>query len=158
MLLVLYLSAAGRAITELTPSTLSVMGKGLLIDMHTCSAIVINFLITKTPDFTSYHCCMITLRERRILLQSLGIFWQLNSSILSAVNVLPPSQICVLAVTQLLMVVVCLLISKCDVMETSYTNGALLPGYICEYTVTSNVEGERNGTSAKVSIIIRHAL
>ena len=42
-----------------------------------------------------------------------------------------------------------LLISECDVMETSYTNDALYSGYIYEYTVTprSNVEGARNGTN-----------
>ena len=42
-----------------------------------------------------------------------------------------------------------LLISECDVMETSYTNDALLLGYVYEYTVTprSNVEGASNGTS-----------
>ena len=42
-----------------------------------------------------------------------------------------------------------LLISECNVMETSYTNDALLPGCIYEYTVTprSNVEGVRNGKS-----------
>ena len=42
-----------------------------------------------------------------------------------------------------------LLISECDVLETSYTNDALLPGYIYEYTVTprSNGEGANNGTS-----------
>ena len=45
------------------------------------------------------------------------------------------------------------LISECDVMETSYTNDALLPGYIYEYTVTprSNVEGASNGTSQNAS-------
>ena len=45
-----------------------------------------------------------------------------------------------------------LLISECDVMETSYTNDVLLPGYIYEYTVTprSNVEGATNGTSLTV--------
>ena len=46
-----------------------------------------------------------------------------------------------------------LLISECDVMETSYTNDALHSGYIYEYTVTprSNVEGARNGTSRTVT-------
>ena len=46
-----------------------------------------------------------------------------------------------------------LLISECDVMETSYTNDALLPGYVYEYTVTprSNVEGARNETSLTVT-------
>ena len=46
-----------------------------------------------------------------------------------------------------------LLISECDVMETSYTNDALLPGYIYEYTVTprSNVKGATNGTSKTVT-------
>ena len=46
-----------------------------------------------------------------------------------------------------------LLISECDVMETSYTNDALLPGYIYKYTVTprSNVEGATNGTSLTVT-------
>ena len=46
-----------------------------------------------------------------------------------------------------------LLISECDVMETSYTNDALLPGYIYEYTVTprSNVEGASNGTNLTVT-------
>ena len=45
-----------------------------------------------------------------------------------------------------------LLISDCDVMETSYTSDVLQPGYIYEYTVTprSNVEGAQNGTSKKV--------
>ena len=45
-----------------------------------------------------------------------------------------------------------LLISECDVIETSYTNDVLLPGYIYEYTVTprSNVEGAQNGTGATV--------
>ena len=45
-----------------------------------------------------------------------------------------------------------LLISECDVMETSYTNDAFLPGYIYEYTVTprSNVEGARNGSTYMV--------
>ena len=46
-----------------------------------------------------------------------------------------------------------LLISECDVIATSYTNDALLPGYIYEYTVTprSNVEGAGNGTSLTVA-------
>ena len=45
-----------------------------------------------------------------------------------------------------------LLISDCDVMETSYTS-TLQPGYIYEYTVTprSNVEGAQNGTSKNVT-------
>ena len=45
-----------------------------------------------------------------------------------------------------------LLISECNVMENSYTNDALHPGYIYEYTVTprSNVEGARNGTNLTV--------
>ena len=49
-----------------------------------------------------------------------------------------------------------LLISECDVMETSYTNDALLPGYIYEYTVTprSNVEGASNGTRKNVTGIV----
>ena len=50
-----------------------------------------------------------------------------------------------------------LLISECDdVMETSYTNDALLPGYIYEYTVTprSNVEGASNGISLTVSGVL----
>ena len=49
-----------------------------------------------------------------------------------------------------------LLISECDVMETSYTNDALLPGYIYKYTVTprSNVEGARNGTNLTVSGVL----
>ena len=46
-----------------------------------------------------------------------------------------------------------LLISECDVMETSYTNDSLMPGYIYEYTVTprSNVDGASNGTSINVT-------
>ena len=46
-----------------------------------------------------------------------------------------------------------LLISDCDVMETSYTSDVLQPGYIYEYTVTprSNVEGAQNGTSKTVT-------
>ena len=46
-----------------------------------------------------------------------------------------------------------LLISECDVMENNYTNDALLPGHIYEYTVTprSNVEGASNGTSINVT-------
>ena len=46
-----------------------------------------------------------------------------------------------------------LLISDCDVMETSYTSDVLQPGYIYEYTVTprSNVEGAQNGTSKNVT-------
>ena len=49
-----------------------------------------------------------------------------------------------------------LLISECDVMETSYTNDALLSGYIYEYTVTprSNVEEAINGTSLTVIGIV----
>ena len=49
-----------------------------------------------------------------------------------------------------------LLIGECDVMKTSYTNDALQPGYIYEYTVTprSNVEGARNGTSLTVSGVL----
>ena len=45
------------------------------------------------------------------------------------------------------------LISECHVMETSYTNDALQPGYIYEYTVTprTNVEGARNGVSLTVT-------
>ena len=47
-----------------------------------------------------------------------------------------------------------LLISECDVIETSYTNDALHSGYIYEYTVTprSNVEGASNGTSLTVHV------
>ena len=46
-----------------------------------------------------------------------------------------------------------LLISDCDVMETSYTSDDLQPGYIYEYTVTprSNVEGAQNGTCKTVT-------
>jgi hypothetical protein len=46
-----------------------------------------------------------------------------------------------------------LLISECDVMETNYTNAALLPGYIYEYTVTprSNVDLASNGTSLSIA-------
>ena len=46
-----------------------------------------------------------------------------------------------------------LLISDCDVMESSYTSDALLPGYIYEYTVTprSYVEGAQNGTSKTIT-------
>ena len=46
-----------------------------------------------------------------------------------------------------------LLISECDVMETSYTNEALHSGYSYEYTVTprSNVEGAENGTGLTVT-------
>ena len=46
-----------------------------------------------------------------------------------------------------------LLISDCDVMETSYTSDVLQPGYIYEYTVTprSNVEGAQNGTSNSIT-------
>ena len=42
-----------------------------------------------------------------------------------------------------------LLISECDVMETSYTNNTLHSRYIYEYTVTprSDVDGARNETS-----------
>ena len=42
-----------------------------------------------------------------------------------------------------------LVISDCDVLETSYSSDDLQPGYIYEYTVTprSNVEGAQNGTS-----------
>ena len=42
-----------------------------------------------------------------------------------------------------------LLISECDVVETSYTSDSLPPGYIYEYTVIprSNVVGASNGTS-----------
>ena len=49
-----------------------------------------------------------------------------------------------------------LLISECDVMDTSYTNDDLLPGYIYEYTVTprSNVEGASNGTSLTVTGVL----
>ena len=45
------------------------------------------------------------------------------------------------------------MISECDVMETSYTNDVLHPGYIYEYTVTprSNVEGASNGTNLTVT-------
>ena len=53
------------------------------------------------------------------------------------------------------------LISECDVMETNYTNDALLPGYIYEYTVTprSNVEGASNGTSTTImGLSHNHAL
>ena len=53
-----------------------------------------------------------------------------------------------------------LLISECDVIETSYTYDALLPGYIYEYTVTprSNVEGASNGTSLTVSGVLFYHL
>ena len=46
-----------------------------------------------------------------------------------------------------------LLISDCDVMETSYTSDVLQSGYIYEYIVTpkSNVEGAQNGTSKTVT-------
>ena len=46
-----------------------------------------------------------------------------------------------------------LLISECDVVETNYTNDALLPGQIFEYTITprSNVEGASNGISINVT-------
>ena len=46
-----------------------------------------------------------------------------------------------------------LLISDCDVMETSYTSETLQPGYIYEYMVTprSNVEGAQNGTSKTIT-------
>ena len=46
-----------------------------------------------------------------------------------------------------------LLISDCDVMETSYTSDVLQPGYIYEYTVTprTNVEGAQNGTSKTIT-------
>ena len=49
-----------------------------------------------------------------------------------------------------------LLISECDVMEASYTNDALLPGYIYECTVTprSNVEGASNGTSQTMAGVL----
>ena len=49
-----------------------------------------------------------------------------------------------------------LLVSECDVMETSYTNDALQPGYIYEYTVTprSNVEEAASGTTANVTGIL----
>ena len=45
------------------------------------------------------------------------------------------------------------LISECDVMETSFTSGALQSGYIYEYTVTprSNVAGAQNGTSLTIT-------
>ena len=41
-----------------------------------------------------------------------------------------------------------LIVSECDVMETSYTSDALQPGYVYEYTVTprSNVDGASNGS------------
>ena len=46
-----------------------------------------------------------------------------------------------------------LLISDCDVMETSYTSDTLEPGYLYKYTVTprSNVEGAQNGTSKTIT-------
>ena len=46
-----------------------------------------------------------------------------------------------------------LLTNECDMMETSYSNDDLLPGYIYEYTVTprSNAEGATNGTSVTVT-------
>ena len=49
-----------------------------------------------------------------------------------------------------------LLVRECDVMDTSYTNDALQPGYIYEYTVTprSNVKGAASGTSANVTGIL----
>ena len=45
-----------------------------------------------------------------------------------------------------------LLIRECDVMNTSYTNYALLPGYMYEYNITSrsNVKGARNGRNLTV--------
>ena len=46
-----------------------------------------------------------------------------------------------------------LLISDCNVTETSYTSDVIAPdGYIYEYIVTpkSNVEGAINGTSSKL--------
>ena len=46
-----------------------------------------------------------------------------------------------------------LVISDCDVMESSFTNDALQSGYIYEYTVTprSNVAGAQNGTSLTIT-------
>ena len=46
-----------------------------------------------------------------------------------------------------------LVISDCNVLETSYSSDDLQPGYIYEYTVTprSNVEGAQNGASLLVS-------
>ena len=47
-----------------------------------------------------------------------------------------------------------LLISDCDVTETSYTSDVIVPdGYIREYIVTprSNVEGAVNGTSRNIT-------
>ena len=46
-----------------------------------------------------------------------------------------------------------LLISDCDVMETSYTSDVLEPGYLYKYTVTprSNVEGAQNGTTKTIT-------
>ena len=53
-----------------------------------------------------------------------------------------------------------LLIGEYDVLETSYTTDAFLPGYIYEYTVTprSNVEGARNGSTNTVIGRLLHAL
>ena len=46
-----------------------------------------------------------------------------------------------------------LVVSDCDVMETSFTSDALQLEYIYEYTVTprSNVAGAQNGTSLTIS-------
>ena len=46
-----------------------------------------------------------------------------------------------------------LLISDCDIMETSYTSDVLQPGYIYEYIVTprSNVEGAQNGIRKNIT-------
>jgi hypothetical protein len=45
-----------------------------------------------------------------------------------------------------------LIVSDCNVTESSYTSDDLLDGYIYEYTVTprSNVEGASNGTSQTI--------
>ena len=88
-------------------------------------------------------------RVSDIVRNSSTIFWDAPFS-LNLTNVDPDIVYCVEVYN-----ITCgrsLLISECDVMETSYTNDALLPGYIYEYTVTprSNVEGASNGTSLTV--------
>ena len=51
-----------------------------------------------------------------------------------------------------------LVISDCDVLETSYSSDDLRPGYIYEYTVTprSNVVDARNGTSRTIIGLFRY--
>ena len=46
-----------------------------------------------------------------------------------------------------------LLISDCEIMETSYTSDVFQPGYIYEYMVTprSNVEGAQNGIRKNIT-------